>query len=151
VAVLIMLVVWINQFQDLAADEQVGKNTWVVRLAGKAYAPDGSGPQVIRYERPFKYYTAFNIFSFAFIAAIGLLGFVKPSLGTPFVLISLLPAVLVYYAVRWGREWMEAWNQPEADRTKLPYELLKVNISTIGVHLMTGLLLVLGYWLDAAL
>ncbi len=151
VGVLIMLVVWINQFQDLAADEQVGKNTWVVRLAGKAYAPDGSGPQVIRYERPFKYYMAFNIFSFAFIATIGLLGLVKPSLGTPFVLISLLPAVLVYYAVRWGKEWMEAWNQPEADRTKLPYELLKVNVSTIGVHLFTGLLLVLGYWLDAAL
>ncbi|MDZ7292326.1 MAG: UbiA family prenyltransferase [candidate division KSB1 bacterium] len=142
VAILIMLVVWINQFQDLPADKKVGKNTWVVRLA------DTSG-EIIRYERPFRYYAWFNYFSFAFILALGIIGFLKPSFGTPFVLISLLPLLLVRHAVKWGKEWMSRWNQPEADRQKLPYELLKVNVSTIGVHFTTGLLLILGYWLNA--
>jgi 1,4-dihydroxy-2-naphthoate octaprenyltransferase len=137
-----MLVVWINQFQDLPADKKVDKNTWVVRLA------DTTG-EVIRYERPFRYYAWFNYFSFAFILALGIIGLLKPSFATPFVLISLFPLILVRHAIKWGKEWMSRWNQPDADRQKLPYELLKVNVSTIGVHFATGLLLVLGYWLGA--
>lgn len=62
-------------------------------------------------------------------------------------LLALLGGVLAQAAVRWGREWLDRWNAPEADRQRLPYELLKVNVSTIGVHFLTGLLLVLGYWL----
>ena len=144
VGILIMLVVWINQFQDIPADEAVGKNTWVVRLAD-------TGRNLIRYERPLRYYAIFNIISFSLILALGIIGFVKPTLATPFVLISLLPAILVAYAVKWGREWISRWNQPDANRQQLPYELLKVNVSTVGIHFFTGVLLVAGYWLDVAL
>ena len=144
IGILIMLVVWINQFQDLPADKAVGKNTWVVRLAD-------TSEDLVHYERPMRYYATFNILSFALILALGIIGFVRPALATPFALISLLPAILVAYAIRWGREWVTRWNQSDADRQKLPYELLKVNVSTIGIHFMTGVLLALGYWLDAAL
>ncbi len=144
VGILIMLVVWMNQFQDLSADQQVGKNTWVVRLA------DTTGG-LVRYERPLRYYAAFNILSFGLILGLGIIGFVRPELASPFALISLLPAILMVKAVKSGRDWIRRWNEPEADRQKLPYELLKVNVSTIGVHFFTGLLLVLGYWLDTTL
>lgn len=141
VAILVMLIVWINQFQDAPADQKAGKNTWVVRLA------DSSG-EFFRYERPFRLYAALNLFTFMFILVLGILGFLAPGLGAPFALIALLPGVLSYYAWRWGKEWMSRWNQSGVDRQKLPYELLKVNVSTIGVHFMTGLLLVLGYLLS---
>ncbi|MFB0515347.1 MAG: UbiA family prenyltransferase [Candidatus Neomarinimicrobiota bacterium] len=141
VGILIMLVVWINQFQDVPADRLVGKYTWVVRLAD-------TGGTLTRYERPLRYYAAFNMLGFAIILAIGVIGFVQPSIATPFALIALLPAVLMLNAIKWGRMWIARWNQPDADRQRLPYELLKVNVSTIGVHFLTGLLLVLGYWLD---
>lgn len=144
VGIFIMLVVWVNQFQDIPADEAVGKNNWVVRLAD-------TDNNLVRYERPLRYYTAFNIISFTLILALGVIGIIRPSLGTPFALIALLPAILMINAVRWGREWINRWNRPDADRTKLPYELLKVNVSTIGIHFLTGLLLVLGYWLDSAI
>ena len=138
VAVLIMLVVWINQFQDLPADKAVGKNTWVVRLAG--YRDNH-----VDYEKPFLYYIYFINFSFGFIFMLGIIGLFRPELATPFVLISLLPVVLVRKAIRWGKEWLDLWNKPDADRQKLPYELLRVNVSTIGIHFITGSLLVLGY------
>ncbi len=141
VAILIMLVVWINQFQDLPADKKVGKKTWVVRLSG--YKDNH-----VDYEKPFLYYIYFNNFSFSFIFLLGVIGFFRPELSTPFVLISLLPVVLARKAIKWGLEWLERWNKPDADRQKLPYELLKVNVSTIGVHLFTGSLLVLGYLLQ---
>ncbi len=140
VAILIMLVVWINQFQDLPADAKVGKKTWVVRLAGL------HDNQVL-YDKPFVVYIVFNIISFGFIFVLALVGFFKPEYSTPFVLIALLPSFMVFKAVKWGKEWLEQWNKPDADRKQLPYELLKVNVSTIGVHLFTGLLLVLAYWL----
>lgn len=140
IAILIMLVVWINQFQDVPADKKVGKNTWVVRLAGY------SGSKIF-YERPFKFYAIFNYLSFLFILILGLTGFFAPSLATPFILISLLPLVLVRYAIRWGREWLRRWNAADADHQRLPYDLLRVNVSTIGVHLFTGLLMIIGYWL----
>lgn len=140
VAILIMLVVWINQFQDLPADKKVGKNTWVVRLA------EYKGG-FIDYKKPFLYYKYFNYLSFAFIFALGFVGFIKPEFATPFVLISLLPLVLLHFAIKWGKEWLVRWNEPNADHQKLPYELLKVNVSAIGIHFLTGTLLVLGYWL----
>ncbi|NOY05406.1 MAG: UbiA family prenyltransferase [Chlorobi bacterium] len=140
VAILIMLVVWINQFQDAPADKKAGKNTWVVRLAEL----DGN---VVRYDRPFKYYMVFNYFAFAYIFTLGLLGAFAPSLSTPLVWFAGLPFILAWFAIRWGREWLTRWNQPNADRQKLPYELLKVNVSTIGVHFLTGLLLILGFWI----
>ncbi len=144
VAILIMLVVWINQFQDLQADAKVGKNTWVVRLATLE-------DDQIWYEKPFLMYVIFNIISFGFIFMLAIIGFFKPQFSTPFVFIALLPAPLTFKAVKWGQEWLKQWSNPQADRRKLPYELLKVNVSTIGVHFFTGLLLSLAYWLSTAL
>lgn len=141
VAILIMLVVWINQFQDLPADAKVGKKTWVVRLAGL------HENQII-YDKPFLVYIIFNVISFGFIFLLALIGFFKPEFSTPFVLIALLPSFMVFKAVKWGKEWLEQWNKPDADRERLPYELLKVNVSAIGVHLFTGLLMVIAYWLE---
>jgi len=40
---------------------------------------------------------------------------------------------------------MIKWNNPGADRQKVPYELLLVNVSTIGIHFLTGILLVVAY------
>lgn len=140
VAILVMLIVWINQFQDAPADKLVGKNTWVVRLA-----PLEGG--FLRYEKPFNFYAGFNYLTFAIIFSLGAIGFVRPDLATPFVWVALLPAILMLAAVKWGRAWMIDWNKPDGDRQKLPYMLLKVNVSTIAVHLFTGLLLVLGFWL----
>ena len=142
VAILIMLVVWINQFQDAPADARVGKNTWVVRLAKI------QNNQIL-YEGPFAFYVAFNVFSFAFILFLAVLGVIKPQLSTPYVLIALLPSVLLYKAIKWGKEWLNAWNSPNADLSKLPYELLRVNVSTIGLHFFTGLLLIFAFWLGA--
>ncbi len=142
VAILIMLVVWINQFQDAPADARVGKNTWVVRLAKI------QNNQIL-YEGPFAFYVAFNIFSFAFILFLAVLGIIKPQLSTPYVVIALLPTVLLYKAIKWGKEWLNAWNSPNADLTKLPYELLRVNVSTIGLHFFTGMLLVFAFWLGS--
>ncbi|MHB2147471.1 UbiA family prenyltransferase [Calditrichota bacterium LG25] len=142
VAILIMLVVWINQFQDAPADARVGKNTWVVRLAKI------QNNQIL-YEGPFAYYVAFNVFSFAFIIFLAVLGVIRPELSTPYVLIALLPAALLYKAVQWGREWLKAWNAPDSDRSRLPYELLKVNVSTIGLHFFTGILLIFAFWLGS--
>ena len=142
VALFVMLIVWINQFQDAPFDKAAGKRTWVVRTAD-------TGDAFFRYERPFRLYAIFNYFSFGFIAVLGLLGAVRPSLGTPFALLALIPGILAFKAIGWGRRWLLAWNSPDADRQRVPYELLKVNVSTIGVHFTTGLLLVLGYWINA--
>ncbi|NOX90648.1 MAG: UbiA family prenyltransferase [Calditrichaeota bacterium] len=141
VAILIMLVVWINQFQDVPADAKAGKRTWVVRLAKIQN-------DRILYEGPFAYYVFFNIISFGFIVLMAVLGVFKPQFSTPFIIIATLPALLVLKAVKWGKEWLELWNMPEADRTRLPYELLKVNVSTVGVHLFTGSLIILAFWLS---
>jgi 1,4-dihydroxy-2-naphthoate octaprenyltransferase len=46
-----------------------------------------------------------------------------------------------------GGEWLERWAEENADRQKLPYELLMVNVSTIGTHFTVGILLTVGYWL----
>ncbi len=144
IAILIMLVVWINQFQDLQADAQVGKNTWVVRLASFEH-------DQIWYEKPFLMYVVFNVIGFGFIFLLAIIGFFKPEFSTPFAFIALLPAPLTFKAVKWGHEWIKQWNDPQADRRRLPYELLKVNISTIGVHFFTGLLMSLAYWLGSTL
>ena len=141
VAIFVMLIVWINQFQDAPSDSRAGKRTWVVRLADQ-------GEPVFAYERPFRAYALFNLLSFGFIVLVGLLGFFRPELGNPFALLALLPALLTLAALRCGRAWLAGWNRPGADRQRLPYELLKVNVTTIGVHFLTGLLLVLGYWLQ---
>jgi len=142
VGLLVMLIVWINQFQDVPADAKAGKRTWVVRLVK---TEDG----IVHYEKPFGYWWGFNVLAFSFVALIGVFGFIKPDLGTPFAFISLLPFILIVMARRTGKAWLKRWNQAGADRQKLPYELLKVNVTSIGVHFLTGLLLVLGFWLGS--
>lgn len=142
VALLVMLIVWMNQFQDVPADAKAGKRTWVVRLV---QTEDG----ITHYERPFAYWWGFNVLAFAFVALIGVIGFIRPELGTPFAFISLLPFILIVMARRTGKDWLKRWNVVDADRQKMPYELLQVNVTSIGVHFLTGLLLVLGYWLGS--
>ncbi|MDZ7373395.1 MAG: UbiA family prenyltransferase [candidate division KSB1 bacterium] len=140
VAILIMLVVWINQFQDLPADRKVGKNNWVVRLG----TVEGG---TVRYEKPFRYYAGFLYATFGYILILSLLGLADRSLSSPWAWIALLPAFLVAKMIRWGKDWLRRWQDPQSDRHRLPYELLRVNASTIAVHLVTGLLLALGFWL----
>jgi hypothetical protein len=52
---------------------------------------------------------------------------------------------LFIHANRLTSPWLERWNQADADRQRLPYELLKVNALAIGIHLATGLLLIAAY------
>ncbi len=142
VATLVAMIIWINEFQDVPADRAAGKNTWLVRLA------EGPGGEV-RYERALRAYEHLGAIALGCIVLLGVLGFVEPRLASPFALLALLglwPGIL---ALRWARQWLARWNAPDADRQRLPYELLKVNAATIGLHLLTGLLLIAGYALHA--
>ena len=139
VSIFVMLIVWINQFQDAPADAKANKRTWVVRICEQP----GSG---FHYERAIAVYRALNWMGFASIAALGVLGLAGSSLGTPYAFVALLTIPLYFYASRLTGAWLERWRQPDADRQRLPYELLKVNALTIGLHLVTGLLLVTAYW-----
>ena len=136
IALLVMLIVWINQFQDAPSDAAVGKNTWVVRTA----INDGW----MRLEKPLSLYKQFMVEAFLSVALIGLLSFFT-EFGTVYAFIALLPLALVWKAFKMADEWMIKWNNPDADRQKVPYELLLVNVSTIGIHFLTGLLLAVAY------
>ena len=140
VAIFVMLIIWINQFQDAPADARANKRTWVVRIGEQpGYA--------FRYERAFAVYRALNGLGFAAIAFLGILGLAGSPLGTPYAFLALSAILLFFYANRLANTWLERWNRPDADRQRLPYELLKVNALTIGIHLATGLLLVAAYWI----
>ena len=136
IALLVMLIVWINQFQDAPSDAAVGKNTWVVRTA----INDGW----MRLEKPLSLYKQFMVEAFLSVALIGILSFFT-EFGTVYAFIALLPLALVWKAFKMADEWMIKWNNPDADRQKVPYELLLVNVSTIGIHFLTGLLLAVAY------
>jgi len=138
VAIFVTLIVWINQFQDAPADARAGKRTWVVRI--------GEAPgQRFRYERPLQVYRWLNVLGFAMIAGLGMLGLLGSRLGTPYAFLALLTLPLFVHAHRHARVWLTRWNDTDADRQRLPYELLRANATTIGVHLLTGLLLVAAY------
>lgn len=139
VAVFVTLIVWINQFQDVPSDDAAGKRNWVVRTVEHR---DG----MVRYERPFRWYVFLNGFGYGFIAALGIASLIIPAVGTPLALLALIPALITYRAIAWGRSWMSDWNSPDADRRRLPYTLLRVNVATIAVHFCSGVLLVLAYW-----
>jgi 1,4-dihydroxy-2-naphthoate octaprenyltransferase len=136
IAILVMLIVWINQFQDAPSDAAVGKNTWVVRTA----VNDGW----MRLEKPLSLYKQFMVEAFLAVAAIGLLGMFT-DYGTVYAFAALLPVLLVWKAFKMADEWMIKWNNPDADRQKVPYELLLVNVSTIGIHFLTGILISVAY------
>ena len=136
IGLLVMLIVWINQFQDAPSDAAVGKNNWVVRTA----VEDGW----MRLEKPLSLYKQFMVEAFIAIAAIGIISFFT-NYGTVFAFIALLPIILVWKAFKMADAWMVKWNNPDADRQKVPYELLLVNVSTIGIHFLTGILLAAAY------
>jgi len=136
IAILVMLIVWINQFQDAPSDAAVGKNTWVVRTAEQG--------EWMKLEKPMKLYKQFMIEAFVAVAFVGTISFFT-DYGTVYAFMALLPLALVWKAFKMADEWMIKWNNPEADRQKVPYELLLVNVSTIGIHFLTGILLAVAY------
>lgn len=138
IAVFATLIIWVNQFQDAPADAKANKRTWVVRIGEQPGA-------AFHYERAFTVYRALNGLGFAAIAILGFLGLAGSPLGTPYAFLALLTMPLFLHANRLANAWLKRWNQPDADRQRLPYELLKVNALTIGIHLVTGLLLVAAY------
>ena len=44
--------------------------------------------------------------------------------------------------------WLVEWEKEDANLQQLPYELLIVNVSTIGIHFLTGILLTIGVLLS---
>jgi len=137
VAILVGLILFINGFQDYFADREVGKRTWIVRLA--------EGSDIADFSRPFMVYKISIYITYLFILVLGIVGFVYPQISTPWILLSLIPFLLVRKGIKSGEEWLTRWNKEDADRQKLPYELLQVNVTHIGTHLTTGLLLTLGF------
>ena len=64
--------------------------------------------------------------------------------GELFTLIALLPLLIFNFASKKGSSWLDEWEKEDANLQQLPYELLIVNVSTIGIHFLTGILLTLG-------
>ena len=143
VAVFALLIIWINQFQDVPADHLADKRNWVLRWAT---IEDGR----IAYERPFGFYRLFGYLGFGLVVSLGIAGGIDPRVGTLYALLALAPLPLLIYANRLGHSWLEDWNRADADRERLPYALLRVNAITIGIHFITGILLVLAYSLRAS-
>ncbi|MDP6592962.1 MAG: UbiA family prenyltransferase [Candidatus Marinimicrobia bacterium] len=143
VAILVGLILFINGFQDYRADREVGKRTWIVRTA--------DGGDVADYARPFAIYKASLYLTFIYILALGVAGAVNADFSTPWVVIALAPFLLARKAIKMGEAWLMRWAERDADREKLPYELLLVNVATIGTHFSVGLLMTLGYWLGSVL
>jgi 1,4-dihydroxy-2-naphthoate octaprenyltransferase len=138
IALFVMLIIWVNQFQDAPADAKAHKRTWVVRICEQP-------GHAFRYESALAVYRTLNGLGFAAIAVLGILGLAMNPLGTPYAFLALLTMPLFFYANRLAGAWLEKWNQPDADRQRLPYGLLTVNALTICIHLVTGLLLVTAY------
>jgi 1,4-dihydroxy-2-naphthoate octaprenyltransferase len=142
VALFILLVLWINQFQDAPSDAASGKRNWVVRMS---QLPDGG----FDFGRAFAMYTALNLAGFTGIALLGALGCWNPRLATPWAWLALLALPLFLRERAQGRAWVARWRDPEADRAALPFDLLPVNAQTIAVHLSSGLLLAAAFVLAA--
>ena len=143
VAILVGLILFVNGFQDYKADREVGKRTWIVRTA--------EGSDIAEYSKPFTIYRALLYLTFIYIFALGVAGVVNVDFSTPWVVIALIPFLLARKAISLGEEWLERWAESDADRQQLPYELLPVNVFTIGTHFSVGLLLTLGFWLGSIL
>ena len=135
VGILIALVLFINCFQDYNADKPANKNSWVVRLAGPG--------EKANYRIPFNIWKNLMLLSFAII--------VGASIYTDnlFALIALIPVLIFNFAQKKGYAWLEQWEREDANLQQLPYELLIVNVSTIGIHFLTGILLTLGFLISA--
>jgi 1,4-dihydroxy-2-naphthoate octaprenyltransferase len=114
VALLISAVLYINEFQDMAADQAVGKNQLVVRL-GRRSASIGYG-------------LLMGLTYGSLILGVVLAGV------SPFALLGLLTVGL-------------AWQGYQIARANYddPVALAPANAATIKNHLLTGLLMSLGY------
>ena len=131
VGIFIALVLFINCFQDYSADKAANKNSWVVRLAGPG--------DKANYRIPFKVWKSLMLLSFTIILGASLYA------GNLFTLIALLPLLIFNFAAKKGSSWLDEWEKEDANLQQLPYELLIVNVSTIGIHFLTGMLLTLGF------
>ena len=143
VAILVGLILFINGFQDYLADREVGKRTWVVRLAESS--------DIANFAKPFKAYKISIYITFLFILVLGIIGFFNTQISSPWVLLALIPFLLVRKGIKSGEEWLEKWASKDADRQKMPYELLPVNVTHVGTHLTVGILLILGFFLGRIL
>ena len=114
VGLLIALVVWINQFQDMRADAAVGKKHWVVRLGRQRSA---------------------TVYGLSLAAVyLSLVAGVLFGAVTPFALLGLLTLPIAVKAYRVASVHYDH-----------PKELVPANAATIQIHLLTGLLITLGY------
>ena len=86
IAILVMLIVWINQFQDAPSDAAVGKNTWVVRTAEQG--------EWMKLEKPLGLYKQFMIEAFVAVALSWALSFFT-DFGTVYAFMALIPLALV--------------------------------------------------------
>ena len=131
VGIFIALVLFINCFQDYNADKAANKNSWVVKLAGPS--------EKANYRKPFVVWRNLMLISFL------LIGGASVYAGNYFTLIALLPLLIFNFANKKGMSWLVEWEKEDANLQQLPYELLIVNVSTIGIHFLTGILLAVAY------
>ena len=131
VGILIALVLFINCFQDYNADKAAKKNSWVVRLAGPG--------EKANYRTPFNVWKNLMLLSFAIILGASIYT------NNLFALIALIPVLIFNFAQKKGYAWLDQWEKEDANLQQLPYELLIVNVSTIGIHFLTGILLTIGF------
>ena len=134
VGIFIALVLFINCFQDYNADKAANKNSWVVKLAGPS--------EKANYRKPFVVWRNLMLISFL------LIGGASVYAGNYFTLIALLPLLIFNFANKKGMSWLVEWEKEDANLQQLPYELLIVNVSTIGIHFLTGILLTIGVLLS---
>jgi 1,4-dihydroxy-2-naphthoate octaprenyltransferase len=114
VGLLIALILWINEFQDMKADAAVGKTHLVVRLGRRRAAT---------------IYGLLLAAVYLSLAAGVLFGGV-----TPFALLGLVTLPLAIKAYRVARVHYDH-----------PRELTPANAATVQLHLVTGMLMVVGY------
>jgi 1,4-dihydroxy-2-naphthoate octaprenyltransferase len=131
VGIFVALILFINCFQDYNADRAANKKSWVVKLAGPG--------EKANYRSPFGVWRNAMILSFGIILGASFYT------GNLFTLIALLPLLLFNFASKKGQSWLNEWEKEDANLQQLPYELLIVNVSTIGIHFLTGMLLTLGF------
>jgi 1,4-dihydroxy-2-naphthoate octaprenyltransferase len=113
-ALLIVNVLLINEFQDYKVDLKAKKNTLVVRLGKK---------------RALSLYKRLNVMAYI-ITIVGAVVFFS---STAFTIIALLTIPLSIKAIK----------HADNNYDKI-FELIPANVMTIGVHLTTGLLIILG-------
>jgi len=119
--ILVGLILFINEFQDMQADSSVEKNTLVVRMRAK--------------KRALIVYKLFLIFVFLWLA-----GFTFLKIFPVWTLLTMLVLPLVFRAISNASKYYDKID-----------ELLPVNATTIGIHLITVLLFSLAFIIDVFL